>query len=510
MTSFRAFALTVGGLAILVASARGQGSIDLKPYRLNPEPMPGDALSKMLDLRSGKVRTTGPALEANKKLFRNVAEWHVYAATFEPYYAVQDTGELKPKSTDPKLNFDSFLSDFASLILVPAVDTKPVFTPDQADYINYFGSALDAAFRQVWAKNPPSVIRVSSGRMFVLAARSGAPSFAKTITELLKNQHYKAKDGKPVETPADLLLYAIKAAESLLAAYDPLATNRPEPSNHRHTVPEAELVALIQVLDDFVVKGPPVADKAALLNPDQPAKPLAIEVEPKSPMPKDPVAPTPANKLEPKGLSPEQIALVRYYRRQAVRALAKVRFDSIGGEGIPRVRPAFTLARVAVRDAAISPAPNASEIAEAVIGLCGMFPTRDLKIEEMGVAIATGVSLLVRFNADDRSRILDNPQSKMLVPWKLTAARLSVAIAGLKRGTQTNGRLRGAAAMVNALCDSVLADLVMPLESETTGSAQPGTERIGRWIEQYLPKDGSRSLFEDDPKFKLNPSQVGN
>jgi len=512
----RSFALAIGALAVVAAGARGQGSIQLKTFRMEAPQLAGDDLSKMLDLRTGKLRTTGPSLKANQDLFRKVSRNIIFKATYEQYYEVPETGELKPRPNDS--NFDSLLSDFSQLILTPTPGMVPPYTIDQAEYIKELGKALDATFREVWAKNPPTVIRVNTGRMFALATKSGAPEFSKTIVELVTNQFFKAKDSKSAETPPELLLYALKAAEGLLGASDPYLVNRPDPN--KHTVPEEGLVVLVKALEDVIEKGPQVADKAAVLNPELPGKPPAIEDD-TAPKPKDPKGPkTPApgaNKLESTGQSPEQIALVRYFRRQAIRALAKVRYDSIGGENaIPRVRPAFVLAKIAVADTSISPLPSATEIAEAVIGLCGVNPTRDLKVEELATSIAKGIELLVRFNSEDRARARDNlnntAENKVLlaVPWKLYTARLEAAFAGMKRGTATVPRLKASSPMILALVDAVSVDVLAPLGKDDGGGlAQPSLDRLSRWLEQYN-KDGARSLYEDDPKYKLKPAQFTN
>lgn len=289
-----------------------------------------------------------------------------------------------------------------------------------------------------------------------------------------------------------MLYYALKAAEGLLAAYDPTAATLAPTLAARHTAPDPVLVPLVDAIDKLVANGPPVADKAAPLNPDQspPAPPAAGD-------PADPAAPA---RLDARTLTTEQVLLVRYFRRQAVRALAKVRFDVVGGGTLPLVRPAWTLARVAVSDVTISPPPTASEVGEAVIGLAGMAPSANLNVDEWAVVMAYGLSSFARpklAEATDKS-----------AAWKLTGARLVNAMAALKRSIPGNARLRPYQSPLTALIDTATANLLAPLERDDP-AARPNIDPINAWIEQNLPKDPNRSLYKDDPKLKLAPRPPG-
>jgi hypothetical protein len=474
---------------VVAAGAAGQSGVDLKPYKIEAKPVFGDALSKMYDLQQGKLNVSGPDYKTHQKMFRDVAQSLVNKVTYEQYYTAAETGELKARSADQTPDY--LLADLNRHILVP--DASARFSSEQKLYIHEFGAALDESIRAVLLKmgprppkatvDPPAIIRVNAGRMLASAARSGAPAHARTIIELLTNKFYKAGD-KFVETPPELVYYALRAAEGLLAAYDPVAHFSPNPA--MHSLKDNDLAALIKVLDGIIVNGPQVADKAAESNPDQLFKPGVVPKD-------DPDEKKPGEtaKLDPKSLNADQEALVKFFRRQAVRALARVRFDMVLD-----TRPAFTLARVAVSDDSIRPAPSPHEIGDAVIGLVGIHPTHALNVDEWAVDIAAGTTNFVRTWARDNKS----------VPWRVYGSKLAAAFANLRKTAPVNARLRPYLQPLGNLADIVTADISGPLTPPAgrEGEVPPNIERLIGWINSNLPKDPNRSLYNDG-QYRLNP-----
>lgn len=87
----------------------------------------------------------------------------------------------------------------------------------------------------------------------------------------------------------------------------------------------------------------------------------------------------------------DQLAVIGLVRRQAVKALAQVRYVVVTGpDGKSPMYPAYTLARVALGDPALVPAPGPADTAEAVIGLFNMAP-----VEAKGDRVVP-----VKYNAD--------------------------------------------------------------------------------------------------------------
>ncbi len=503
------------GLAGLVAltppGAAGQSGADLKPYRMTAASPTGAKQTRMNEMMTGKVRVKGPDLATNRATLQEFANSRVYPVTFESYYTQSEAGELKPRTGEQ--NLDVLFGDLRSYLLVPTPDRDlPKMSADQGEYVVEFGVALDQAVGAVFAKNPPAIIRVNAARLLAEAARSGAPAFGKTVLAMLTNTYFKDKPAtdktaKVVETPPEVLFYALRAAENLLAAHDTSALG--SQFSTRHSLPDAELVALVKVLEEMVVKGPPVAGKAAAATVDNLGRPIALAAEPKEADPKaadakeaDPKAAAP--KVDgPAALTPEQAAVVRYYRRAAIRALAKVRFDTVGGKGSPagEARPAFTLAKVAVSDSTLSLPSTPADAAEAVIGLAGMAPVTavtSLNVDAWAAAMAAGMYAyaqprMAAAAADDRT-----------VPWKVTSGRLSFAFAALKRGTVSSPRLRPVARPRADLCDIVSADILTPLEKEAqVGADRPTIDRLTEWLRNNPPKDPSRSFYSDSPQYTL-------
>jgi hypothetical protein len=495
----RVWVLSLGCLVasmLVVSNSRGQGTTDLKPYRLE-SPMPtGDKLTRMLDLQNGKSRVKGPDEKSNKELLQAHAKFIVYRVTHDSYYNLPESGELKPRT--PEQNLDSVITDLNGRLLVPTPEGGvSKFSPDQGEYILEFGVALDQAIAAVFAKNPPLIIRVNAARLLSMACKSGAPVHGKMIIAMLQNTYFKDKAGKALETPPEVLYYALKGAENLLAAYDPTVLVGAQAT--RHSLPEVELVTLVKILEDMVIQGPPVADKAATVPTDLSGKPIAVPVSSDTPM-KEPAKDAEAPKTPSvKTLTPEQVAVVRYYRRAAIRALAKVRFDIVGGRGGPEARPAVTLAKVAVSDPSLSLPPTISDIGEAVIGLLGITPTSNLNIDTWAYAIAVGMNAFVkpRLPSDDDKTI----------PWKMTAARMNVAFTNMKRSIPTNPRLRLAGKPLADLADLVIGDILSALEKDlSAGAGRPTNERLNQWIQANPPKDATRAMYSDNPQFKIVPS----
>ncbi len=498
----RSALLTLGlfGLAALTpAAAPGQSATDLKPFRMEPPLVSSASQIRVGDLASGKVKVKGPDLAANRAALQEVANNRVYKVTFESFYSQPDTGELRPRTGEQ--NLETLFADLRTYVLVPTPERDlSRLTPDQGDFIVEFGAAVDRAVAAVFAKNPPAVIRVNAARLLAEGAKSGAPAFGKSVMAMLTNTYFKDKAGKPVATPPEVFFYALRAAENLLAAYDPTVITGTFAT--RHSLPDAELVPLVKLLEEMVVKGPPVADKAAPATVDASGRPIVLAA---------PVGEAPEGEAKPdapkveaaKELTPEQVAVVRYYRRAAIRALAKVRFDTVGGKGGPggETRPAFTLAKVAVSDATLSLPATAGDAAEAVIGLAGMAPVTAntfMNIDAWSNAMAVGMA------AYAAPRIAAAASEERSLPWKVSSARLNVAFSALKRGTLTP-RLRPVAKPLGELCDILLADIIAPLEKDSqVGTDRPSTDRLAEWRRNNPPKDPAGSLYSDSPAYKLN------
>jgi hypothetical protein len=290
--------------------------------------------------------------------------------------------EFSPDPRNPVPTLDQINNDYlARYLLIPTPDGR--VTRDQVDYVREFGAALDAALKKVIEEGPTNkeyeqIVRLNAARLLSTAARSGAPAHYPTITSLLKNPG----------TPPEVKVYALKAAENLLSAYhmDVLTTKKRD-----HSATPKDLVALIQAIEDVIVA-------PNVLVTGQPA----------------------AGGAPPPPPTPDQLAVMGYIRRQAVKTLAQCRFASVTiPPGGPTVYPAHTLTRVIYNDAALNPAPSPGEIAEATLGLLNMTPTRGYVAESAADVVATGLIGFVT------ARAARPEATNKDYPWRAYAARLT-------------------------------------------------------------------------------------
>jgi hypothetical protein len=148
-----------------------------------------------------------------------------------------------------------------------------------------------------------------------------------------------------------------------------------------------------------------------------------------------------------------------------------------------------------VSDVSIVPPPGSGEVAEAVIGLLGMNPTPTLNLDEWQFVIALGFDTLLRTRS--------GPEDKS-IPWRVYSARMTAAADALKRTATVNARVRQVLPTVNALVDTVKADILMPLSlaPDRAREQPPKVDRLYEWMSSNVPKDANRSLYNDGPQYK--------
>lgn len=312
-------------------------------------------------------------------------------ATFAKYYAdvvahpaVHKAAQEPKVSTGgpkvPTIDWDNdtgILRDLDRFILEPVPGSK--INAERLDYIRELAVALDAALKPlVEGKNPEKIVRLNATRVLAVACKSGAQAHWPTVTGLLTN----------VNTPTEIKYYALQAAANLLAAYD---VN--EYAIRKHSNGPEEVGALVRAVQECVVN------------------PNAI------------MTGLPGGKVE--NATSEQLAVISFVRRQAIRTLGKVRFVALPGPDGKLLYPAHTLARVCLSDPALIPSPGPSDCAEAIIGLCNMAPTymgKPIKNFNADAAIEAITAGLITF-AKPRT----NPADRSL-PWRGYSARLAEAL----------------------------------------------------------------------------------
>jgi hypothetical protein len=412
-----------------------------------------------------------PPTELNraKEVFAAYARYQAELISSPVIYRA--TAEFNPDPRYPIPTLEGINAELTRNLLIPEPGGK--VGADQADYIRELGAALDAALKKVIEEGPPNkeieqIVKINAARLLSTAARSGAAAHYPTVTGLLKNPG----------TPPEVKLYALKAAEHLLAAYDinVLVTRKRD-----HSAKPKDLVELIQAIEDVIV-APNVLNAPAVAGGQAPPPP-----------------------------TPDQQAVIAYIRRQAVKALAQVRFASVTvPPSGPTTYPAHTLARVIYSDPAINPAPNPSEIAEATLGVCNMSPTRQYNADAAADVVASGI---IAFATPRAAR--PEPTNKDY-PWRAYAARLTEGVRLWKAVFDqafdpTRPTLTGAAPpkVVEEVADEAVRRVFTPMERLTTDPTAkidiPGMIDIRDRIRKS-PKRGD-TLFRDIPATSLNIPQ---
>jgi hypothetical protein len=346
-------------------------------------------------------------------------------------------------------------------------------TRDRGDYIREFGAAFDTVLKPIINENPEKIVRINATRILADVCKTGATAFYPTVTELLKNPN----------TPTYIKYYAFVAARNLLAAYDVYDIRSRRHSNGWKNLQtkgagDKELAELVVALEKHIT------DPAAIMTF------------------------VPNFKVE--DATPDQIEVVQFIRRQAIRALGEVRFVSLlGPDGTSTIYPAYTLARVCVSDPTLGIPPTPSECAEAAIGLCNMSQVRDTDVRkdyDVDTAVEAVTTALVTF-AETRAA---KPQDKTL-DWRGYGLRLSEALKTWRllfdigynpmRPNNFSGTVPPA---VDNLVQRAQTALLAPLEN---GNGRVAIEELRAYLKTQRARTNRKPLFSTIPATSLDPAE---
>ncbi|HEY1191339.1 MAG TPA: hypothetical protein VGE74_27135 [Gemmata sp.] len=366
------------GFALLIGTASAQ-----------QQPLPEkdrSATSKVLEYRD--IPRGGIPAEELKEAQANFAKFARYYAEVVAHPSVYKTPQefkLAPPGTVPlALDGPNGIIQDLNRFTLEAVPNSTRVGPGQAVYIREFGAAFDAALKELIEKHPQAIVRVNAARLLAVVCKSGSPAHYPTLTGLLSNAN----------TRTEIKYYLLQAAGNLLSAYDPdwLKTR-----NHVAQTENPKMVgALIKVVNDAVT------DPTLIVSGLRP-------------------------KLE--GATPDQLAVVGMVRRQAIKALAQVRYVTVTGPDGNPLYPVQTLCRVALSDPKLVPEPGPADAAEAVIGICNMAP-----VEPRGDRIKP-----LKYNADAALEAINaglitfaSPRARdafdIQLPWRSYALRIAEAL----------------------------------------------------------------------------------
>jgi hypothetical protein len=353
--------------------------------------------------------------------------------------------------------------------------------------------------------NTPPPVKLNAVRALAVACRSGAKVHAKTVLNLLTDAKW----------PLYIKYHALKAAENLLAAGDQLALSEGQ-FPWKHSIPDADVAALVKAIEGIIgqmnrqfATAPVEPVKAA-----EPAKPAAPATNPQAKPATPPAKPAePQKKIEAEFAADPNLEddVALFVRKQAVKALSKVRLVSIAGPNKTiAARPGVTLARIAVGDPWFTGGATAVELADAVCGLAGMNLDGTTNVDVLLDAIAAGVSGFggekVRLGAIPAEG--SKPDYKKMVAWKKTAAQMDAALNSLRQSPDKNPiALVNRTAIGNLVSTCSTYVLVPILTEKPEGTAAP-VNQIQVDDFRRVNQRKSDLLIQNDPDSKVTlPNQ---
>jgi hypothetical protein len=304
--------------------------------------------------------------------------------------------------------------------------------------------------------NPDILLRINAARQLSILGRTGEEIIAKTAIDIIKN---------PQEHDA-VRYYALEALDHVFAV------PHPEREGESHFNDKNLEIQAVQTLIQFI------------------ARPIKVEA----------------------GMSQEEIDAFRYLRREAIRALGKVRKPIFRDrDGKVLADPAIWLLRVANGDQRFTLSPGLSERVE---GLTGYLFLQGDKFENMDFAagfVALAVKDLVAEFLHPERQTLEKPrgedaklpdrlpQERDYHPWRLTANRLQVGL-GVWRENYENPAFGPRPADVKSLMDKLIDAInrnILPgmLQNQRANII---LEPLDTWLR--TTQFPSKTLFNDDPE----------
>ncbi len=331
---------------------------------------------------------------------------------------------------------------------------NPTAAPNalQLDYGKEFGKAMEYELMYVMTEATQRLEKVNAARMLALVGKLPYEGLADTYLKIIKEDKY----------PPEIKLYAFEGLRNLLAI----------PSPNDFTNPDKQ----------FLERSPKLSE-------------IAVELDKfiTRPLPPD--------------LSNDDIRVIQFVRREAVRALAQIKVNVIRQQQETLARPIWTLLRVATNDSIVGGAAGKQvdetipgypyhvlERIEAVIGICSMIPDRALNVELVAYLIDEALVDITVFHAAERARLLKDQRNKPLVPWSIMAARLTEAM-NLWKDRSAQLKIAGAPAVAGLFNLATLKTL-SKLEKDGV-SAVPDNRQLITWKNDHKPKS-MQVIAEDE------------
>jgi hypothetical protein len=439
MSRFRIPAVVLAA-AVLGAPATAQTPIErlLAAYDRKQE-VSSESNAQLERLKEGVIGLTDPA----KVAIREKAQSVVFKVTQPEYHETIRAKDDALRPRDPVKTMEKLIEEVRREFVSDADWAK--MNENQRDYHRQYGAELfDAIVLLMTDRNPPPVLRLNAARLLVPAAETASPAVGRGLLRLLKGDVFKDDKKALAPTPPDVLYYTLRACEAFLNKYDVL---RP---GTKDFLPD-QLTELVGILMGYVEKGVPITDVIAVTSR------------------------TPAEQAT------ARTAAIRFYRLQAVRALAKARAEGYVGK-TETLHPLFTLARVALRDPAIQPPPSVKEVGEATLGLMAASIGTEVNVDVLAYVVAYGANDHFRVRADktDEMKVID---------WKASAQRFTTAAAAWSAAIQKNPAVQqgGKKAVADAAV-KIEKELFSPLlQAANILGGDPNVNEVTQWLERIRP-----------------------
>jgi len=322
----------------------------------------------------------------------------------------------------------------------------PRLNPEQKKFIDRFGKAMIAQLEPLALNQNKPIVQINAMRMADDVARCGYDGAAELSLKVLASKN--ASDG--------VKLYALRGLKDLFAIepdkeIQPQRTVFQKGNNLQQTDLERNsIVALIA----FIQTKPELAETAP----------------------------------------PEEVDAYRYVRCEDIRALGKVRVQTVKNLGQVQGRPALTLLR-ATRSDGLVPFTNTKERLEAIVGFCSLLADkdRDMQLDYAVYHIGQAICEMAEYkNA--------NPED-MTIPWKVAGERIQEALDRWYEGADKL-KLKNAT-LVQTFNAMAKTHVLAALAAGAVGNA-PNPTALRTWLTEQIKLDDKSSLFASDPTTKLN------
>jgi len=349
--------------------------------------------------------------------------------------------ELKPKPVGPQEDLETLMVEADRYFRLPTQ-----ITPNdvQLQYTRDLGRAIETEVFDVLENGANKLEKVNAMRIFGMAGKLACedlvPAYLKIITEDKYGPEYK--------------IFAFQGLRNLLLIPDPKNPARP------HFISDpVKLSAIYTELDKVITK-------------KHPAK-----------------------------LRPEDALLIQYIRREAVRAMAAIKFSVIRNQRAEMVgKPIWTLLRVASNDKFIAPKDAALpdygyhilERIEAIIGIASELPDRSINPDLVAYMVNEGLNDIMTYLGKDKSA---DPRDKQLVPWRTSAARMIDAFKIWKVGLEKMPVAK-TPTIATKLIDLLIPKTLTPIEANGVAST-PDISPITNFRRDNKPK--STQVLDEDP-----------